>query len=397
MSIPEKFYRNQIDLNRYENDLAARLIDTYNKVMIDAAQRLQKIPVGPGLDKTRAIRLKSILKQVKTDLDRWRNGSLGIMVKELKDVADIQKDFIEGLLEDIAPPELAGQINALQIDPDFVDRLIRFDPTKSNQIGLPRGKVFDVFKDTTSMQAVQSRFALTAGVGKEIVLPNGDVVAKAFRGLTERTADRFAHTVRQGLLEGRSLQTIQRELIGTLDFNPRSKGGVVTSLSNAQTKTLVKTTVNQLSTEISRKSYQINPKIVRRWEYSAVHDQKTSAICRALDGKRYKVGEGPYPPQHFNCRSVDIPIPIGPVTGKEFVPDGETYGQWFDKKVADLNKKGDDKGTAYGQKVLGKQGFSMYKRLRSKYNSPTEAMRKFIKNDGSRRTIDQLMAIYKKK
>ena len=221
MSIPEKFYRNQIDLNKYENDLAARLIDTYNKIMVDAAQRLQKIPIGDGLDKTRAVRLKSILKQVKTDLDRWSNNSLGIMVKELKDVADVQKDFIEGLLEDIAPPELAGQVNALQIDPDFVDSLIRFDPTKNNQIGLPKGKVFDVFKDTTSMQAVQSRFALTAGVGKEIVLPNGDVVAKAFRGLTERTADKFAHTVRQGLLEGKSLQRIQRELIGTLDFNPR--------------------------------------------------------------------------------------------------------------------------------------------------------------------------------
>ena len=74
-----------------------------------------------------------------------------------------------------------------------------------------------------------------------------------------------------------------------------------------------------------------------------------------------------------------------------------TLKRIFDELVADLNKKGDDKGTAYGQKVLGKQGFSMYKRLRSKYNSPTEAMRKFIKNDGSRRTIDQLMAIYKKK
>ena len=122
MSIPEKFYRNQIDLNRYENDLAARLIDTYNKIMVDAAQRLQNIPIGDGLDKTRAVRLKSILKQVKTDLDRWRNSSVGIMVKELKDVANIQKDFIEGLLEDITPPELVGQINALQIDSDFVDK-----------------------------------------------------------------------------------------------------------------------------------------------------------------------------------------------------------------------------------------------------------------------------------
>ena len=82
MSIPERFYRNQIDLNRYENDLAARLIDTYNKIMVDAAQKLQNIPIGSGLDKTRAVRLKTILKQVKTDLERWRNNSIGIMVKE---------------------------------------------------------------------------------------------------------------------------------------------------------------------------------------------------------------------------------------------------------------------------------------------------------------------------
>ena len=397
MSIPEKFYRNQIDLNRYENDLAARLIETYNKIMIDAAERLQKIPIGPGLDKTREIRLKSILKQVKNDLERWKNTSLGIMVKELKDVANIQKDFIEGLLEDIAPLELTGQINALQLDPNFVDSLIRFDPTKSNQIGLPKGKVFDIFKDTTSLQAIQSRFALTAAIGKEIVLPNGQVVAKAFEGLTEKTAERFAHTVRQGLAEGRNLQTIQRELIGTLNFNPNSKGGLVTALSNAQTKTLVKTTVHQLNTEISRKSYQINPNIVKKWEYSAIHDQKTSAICRALDGKRYKVGQGPYPPQHFNCRSVDIPIPIGPITNKEFVPDGETYGQWFEKKVNSLNKKEPGKGTIYGEKVLGIKGFEVFKGLRKKYNSPTEAMRKFIKKDGTRKSLDQLTKLYKKK
>ena len=187
------------------------------------------------------------------------------------------------------------------------------------------GKVFNVFKDSSSLQAIQSRFALTAAVGKEIVLPNGQVVSKAFRGLTEKTADIFGHTVRQGFIEGQSLQKIQRSLIGTLNFNSNSKGGIVTSLSNAQTKTIVKTTVHQLNAEISRKSYEINPNIVKRWEYSAIHDSKTSAICRALDGKRYKVGTGPYPPQHFNCRSIDVPIPVGPITGKEYVPDGETY------------------------------------------------------------------------
>ena len=60
-------------------------------------------------------------------MERWRNNSIGIMVKELKDVANIQKDFIEGLLEDIAPAELATQINSLQIEPNFVESLITFE------------------------------------------------------------------------------------------------------------------------------------------------------------------------------------------------------------------------------------------------------------------------------
>lgn len=38
--------------------------------------------------------------------------------------------------------------------------------------------------------------------------------------------------------------------------------------------------------------------------YSAVLDSRTTPLCRSLDGNIYPIGEGPYPPVHFNCRSV---------------------------------------------------------------------------------------------
>ena len=48
--------------------------------------------------------------------------------------------------------------------------------------------------------------------------------------------------------------------------------------------------------------------IVAGYQYSAVLDGVTTAICRGLHGKQFKAGTEPIPPMHFNCRSVLIPI-----------------------------------------------------------------------------------------
>ena len=52
----------------------------------------------------------------------------------------------------------------------------------------------------------------------------------------------------------------------------------------------------------------MNPKIINRLRYTAVLDSRTTPICRSLDGRIYQVGQGPRPPQHWNCRSIMIPV-----------------------------------------------------------------------------------------
>lgn len=48
--------------------------------------------------------------------------------------------------------------------------------------------------------------------------------------------------------------------------------------------------------------------IVQGYQYSAIIDGVTSDICRGLHGKKFKKGDQPIPPMHFNCRSVLVPI-----------------------------------------------------------------------------------------
>jgi hypothetical protein len=66
MSTPAALYRNAIDLNRYSNSVARRVMNAYNDIIIDAANQLRTIDelTAP----VKAARLRSILAQLKESL-----------------------------------------------------------------------------------------------------------------------------------------------------------------------------------------------------------------------------------------------------------------------------------------------------------------------------------------
>ena len=101
MSIPEVFFRETIDLNRFSNAVAKKYAVTYNEVILNAAKELRNIElrqrkageavvVAPQTRK----RLRAIIKQAKDNLNTWSGATARDFKKELQGITLLQRDFI---------------------------------------------------------------------------------------------------------------------------------------------------------------------------------------------------------------------------------------------------------------------------------------------------------------
>jgi SPP1 gp7 family putative phage head morphogenesis protein len=277
----------------------------------------------------------------------------------------------------------------------------------------------DLYKAVYGTPAnVGATFSLTATQGSMITLPNGAVVEKAFRGIAESQAERFSQVVRNGLLTGETTPAIAKRLIGTLersnerlmfgDIGPLTQGqlravgrsvretiaagGELTAMADNQIVALVRTSINQVANAAAMQTYEANPDITSKYRYVATLDSRTSAICRALDGKEFPYGQGPTPPQHFNCRSTIVAVIdnnlLGPskvakrASADGPVPADTTYGKWLHDQPASVQAK-----------VLGPSKVPYFNRLANKYG-PEKAITKLVAEDGSELTLEQLQKRY---
>jgi SPP1 gp7 family putative phage head morphogenesis protein len=225
----------------------------------------------------------------------------------------------------------------------------------------------------------------------------------------------FSQVVRQGLLTGEPTQDIARRLVGRLDYGdigPLSRGqvraaglsvkelqragGELTRIANNQVVALVRTSINQVANAASQQVYEANQDITKKYRYVATLDSRTSAICRALDGREFEYGKGPKPPQHFNCRSTTVAVidykglgfdlpPLGKRSAQGgMVPADQSYGQWLAKQ-----------SKATKAEALGKSKVAYFDKLSAKYG-PKDAIAKLVRDDGSEVTLEQLRKRYGK-
>ncbi len=393
MSTPERLYRNAIDLNRYSNSVARRIINAYNDIIIDAVNQLRTIDelTAP----VKAARLRAILAQLKDSLGTWAGDATELTATELQGLVQLQSEFVADQLARALPAGARDAVRTVEISPQFAQSVVTTDPTQINVVALSD----DLF---AAVQGAPATFSLTAAKGATITLPNGEVITKAFRGIAVDQAERFSQVVRNGLLTGEPTKDIAKRLVGNLQFGEDAKtvkqliaaGGQATAVADNQIMALVRTSVNQVANAASQQVYEANQDITQRYRYVATLDTRTSSICRALDGREFEYGKGPTPPQHFNCRSTTVPVinydALGfapPPAAKRASQDGQvpadqTYGQWLSKQ--DLPTKA---------KALGAAKVAYFDRLSAKYG-PTDAIAKLVRDDGSELTLDQLRARY---
>ena len=374
MSTPAELYRNAVDLNRFSNSVARRVARTYNDLIVEAMERL----AGAGADPTptQAARLRAILAQLKGSLDGWAGTATAVSVEELQGLVELQTRFVTRVLDGELPDDLVLQVRSVQISPQFAQAVATIDPTTYNVVTLSDDL-------GAAVTGTPKPFRLSIGDGTTITLPNGATLAASYRRLASKQAEVFTKEVRNGLLLGESTDKIARRLRRQLIAVP-----------NNQIKAMVRTSVNQVANAASQAVYTQNQDISSKYRYIATLDSRTSAICRALDGQEFQYGKGPTPPQHFNCRSTTVPLidyeRLGippPKPGKRrsrdgLVPANQSYGQWLHNQ---------SKGTKAD--VLGPEKVPYFNRLARKYG-PTNAIRRFVSEDGTELTLEQLRRRY---
>jgi SPP1 gp7 family putative phage head morphogenesis protein len=399
MSTPAALYRNAIDLNRYSNSVARRVINAYNDIIIDATNQLRVIDDLTAPDK--AARLRGILAQLKQSLATWSGDATELTATELQGLAELQSEFVTDQLRKVLPAGSRDAVRTVEISPQFAQSVVTTDPTQLNVVALSD----DLF---AAVQGAPATFSLTAAKGATITLPNGEVLEKAFRGVAVDQAERFSQVVRNGLLTGETTPSIAKRLIGNLQFGEEAKtvrqlvaaGGQATAVADNQVMALVRTSINQVANSASQQVYEANQDITKKYRYVATLDSRTSSICAALDGQEFPYGKGPMPPQHFNCRSTTVPIidpdilPPSTIAKRASadgpVPINTSYGQWLAEK-----QKGETNADlrARQEKTLGPGKVPYFNRLVEKYGA-RDAMAKLVRDDGSELTLDQLRKRY---
>ena len=105
-------------------------------------------------------------------------------------------------------------------------------------------------------------------------------------------------------------QQIARRIFGTQQVSGAR------DVTRQQAKAIARTATNAIANKARQALYATNADVIQAEVYTATLDSRTTMICASLDGKQFRVGKGPIPPLHINCRSTRVPSIDGRVIGQ---------------------------------------------------------------------------------
>jgi SPP1 gp7 family putative phage head morphogenesis protein len=207
-----------------------------------------------------------------------------------------------------------------------------------------------VLPATVHVASISAEQAFTAAYAQPFRVSKGGAVpmAQYLVGLSEARAKMIRDAVSLGYLESETTDQIVRRIRGTR--SAKYEDGLMEG-PRQHIEGMVRTATNHMANVTQQRVYSANADIVKGWLFHATMDGRTSLTCASLNGKVFKVGEGPVPPRHINCRSAATPvlksfremgleIPEVVIEGKTRasidgqIPAGTTFSDWLRSKPA---------------------------------------------------------------
>lgn len=129
---------------------------------------------------------------------------------------------------------------------------------------------------------------------------------------------RIMGAVQQGMVAGQSSASIARLVVGTARLDGADG---ITEMTRRNVQAVVRTAVMHVSNDARELYLMENSDLFEEELFVATLDSRTTAVCRANDGKRFPLGKGPRPPLHYQCRSLRVPVlGEGPVSERPAKP-----------------------------------------------------------------------------
>lgn len=202
----------------------------------------------------------------------------------------------------------------------------------------------------SSLVANPPRFNMpTAKLAYQAALENpvqatGELLRSMVQDWPARDALRVSNVVQRGWGQGRTLQDMIREVVGTKKNG--YKDGVL-EISRQHAGTVINTATQHVANAARMQVWEDNGDLVQRYQWISTLDRRTTQQCKSLDGRTFEAGKGPMPPIHPNCRSTTVAVlgsewdfldagatraSSGPTPG--YVPADESYYDWLGKQPA---------------------------------------------------------------
>jgi SPP1 gp7 family putative phage head morphogenesis protein len=255
--------RHQIGLYRYAGSVRNRVLALLDATERDLVEILQRRGVRlVGRDPRETVtqgRLKALLAEVRELRRRALTEAFGTLRDELKQLVVAEAEWAARAVQTVSPVQMSVTLP----EPNTLRALVTHRPFEG---------------------AVLSQWAQT---------------------VTRSDVQRIYRAVQLGMVQGEPLPMITRRVVGTAA--QRGANGL-TQMTRNHLTTITRTAVHSMANAAQSQTWQENSDIFTHERFTATLDARTTPICRSEDGKIYKVGEGPTPPLHYNCRSVRVPV-----------------------------------------------------------------------------------------
>ena len=188
--------------------------------------------------------------------------------------------------------------------------------------------------------ATTANAAAWAGVLASPIQATGTMLEDFVGSWGNRAIQRVESAIRTGFAQGKTVDEITRLIRGTKANNFRD--GILGGVTKREADAMVRTSLQHVNNAAQQMVYEENSDIIEGYIWISTLDSRTSQTCRSLDGQVFKLGKGPVPPIHVNCRSSTIPKVKGVdllsettrASAEGQVPATQTYYEWLKSQPA---------------------------------------------------------------